>query len=517
MAETNELDLKLLDRAVERHSSDQQAFWRDLKIAAALIVVFQFGVFFRYVNLSDQGQKIKSDLDQVQAAQTTLADVQSALAGIGHTIEIGKHKVAESLGQGQSELRSQILAFNAGLRRLKVQPQGTAKYNAPAKYSGNGAPTHGPVGQFPRAGNEPAGITSKVPGVIAPSANAPAEITQSVVSLPPELSDLGPHDLALLRDERDADQINTLLRSIVNEKIVARVFEGLNHKKAEWLDDPLQAKEKALAVLLEARSKDLAGYGWKSEQVMATVAQVRESARSFHIKPPPNEYWWTTIEGKGETFHSLVVDSDRAYSQIQSSLDDPRKSLDKLGLELKALATVAGEKKSALDVSLKKLEDESAKAKEMIAGVAKPLSTLSLDAKDVVRYDPSILSVAVVFFLARYWWIRRRASVLAAECRMLGYSDRMVSLYFANQPWTLGSIPTVAEYAVIRRAMKALSFAAPGVLAIVSAGRILASPSLYPIAPTALYALTISALLAAYLVMSLQALRSRSGIAVSTS
>ena len=78
----DELDLKLMDRALERHAAGKQVFSRDLKIAALVFAAFLFGIFFRFVNLSDRQLELKSDLEQVNKAQETLAAVKQGLAAL---------------------------------------------------------------------------------------------------------------------------------------------------------------------------------------------------------------------------------------------------------------------------------------------------------------------------------------------------------------------------------------------------------------------------------------------------
>jgi hypothetical protein len=175
-------------------------------------------------------------------------------------------------------------------------------------------------------------------------------------------------------------------------------------------------------------------------------------------------------------------------------------------------AGIAGIGKTIETAKLKVAESlsqgQAALRKKLIAGVAKPLSAVSLDVRDVVRYDPAILSAAVVFFLARYWLLRRRASALAAECRDVGYGDRIVRLYFADPTDTLTLLSPIRDFPAIGTGLKALSLAAPGVLAIMSAWRIFASKSLYPVMPGRVYAAALAALLVSYFLVFLPVLTS---------
>src|SRR5262249_31125972 len=117
---------------------------------------------------------------------------------------------------------------------------------------------------------------------------------------------------------------------------------------------------------------------------------------------------------------------------------------------------------------------------------------LSLQAIDVVRFDPVILSIVFIYFCLRYLMIRKRSAALAGGCRVSGYSDRAVNLYFGEPLEFSGLVQKVRPAA--RRlglaTLVGLVFALPAMLFAWSAARILASPALAPEAPKWLYGLS---------------------------
>ena len=111
MPDPHDLDLKLLDRSLEAHAAERQGFVRDLKIVVAAVFLFQFGVFFRYVDLSDQGQKIAAEAEEVADARAALKSVQDGLGAMGDLLEKGGAKVADDIKRAPAELRGKIVGL----------------------------------------------------------------------------------------------------------------------------------------------------------------------------------------------------------------------------------------------------------------------------------------------------------------------------------------------------------------------------------------------------------------------
>src|SRR5258708_12453474 len=77
----------MLERAAERHDDARSNFFRDLKIAGVVLLVFQFLVFFKFANLSDERLEVRNRLAKAETNQVALAAVQSALGSIKTILE----------------------------------------------------------------------------------------------------------------------------------------------------------------------------------------------------------------------------------------------------------------------------------------------------------------------------------------------------------------------------------------------------------------------------------------------
>ena len=467
MPEPSALDLKLVDRAIERHASASQAFGRDLKIAAALALVFQFGIFFKFVSLSDSDARIAAKLAGVRKAQRSLGEVEAGLGDLAATLATGAKAVADDVGSGHLELRRRIVAFNEAVSRL----QQVGGFHAP---------------DDPRV-----------------------QAQQRAAAATGPLAGLTPDELKVIVGNGDYEKTQALYRALVNRTIIKSVFAGHNARKAELLDRPLDAGADALAALIARDRADLAAFAWTPDDTLKAVADARAAVHRFTIRPPANDDWWSTVPQKMIGFRQIQGDAERVFADVGTNLARPRQSLAEVGRTLADAAAAAGRDKAALDAKRTALDKEYGAVQASLTGLVKPLSALSLDPRDVVQYDPVILAAVVVVFLARFLTLRREATRLAAACRDLGYSDAAVGLYFADP---LALLDDATRRPAVRSVLGAAVVAAPGVLAIVSAGRILASSSLRLDAPTSLYAVAALGLLATYAVMAAPMVRPGRGV-----
>src|SRR5262249_23769691 len=115
MAAPSEPDLKLLERALDQQATAGQAFFRDLKIAVVVLLVFQFGIFFRYVDLSDQGAGIQAKQARLHKEQDTVEAVQARFAALEQSLQSGAKKMSEELTQGRERLRARIASVNRAI------------------------------------------------------------------------------------------------------------------------------------------------------------------------------------------------------------------------------------------------------------------------------------------------------------------------------------------------------------------------------------------------------------------
>lgn len=468
MPDPHELDLKLLDRALEKHVTERQVFARDAKIAALVFLVFLFGIFFRFVDLSDQRLGIEARLKDVGEAQAAVVPVKDGLGRIGEILKNQGSEVAEAVTKGRDILRSRIVALNDDL--LKLERAG------PFEQGDSKAPSP------PEGAVQSAGVAGSPPKYSPESA----------------LNGLSDEQLKTLR-QGNREEYAAMIRTIVNGRIVPRVFDELNKTKADRLDRLVDDAIKSMAGPLAIQNPVLKNSGWKPGTTRATLDELSKALHEFHFKPPSSDDWWQTIESKGRSFQEVRADAEQAFSHLREGLAAPQKSLTDLDRAIATLAADAAQNKADLDSRAKALDKDYLEVQSLIGDVAKPLAAVAMEPGTVVRYAPAILAATLAYFLLRYLSLAKRQESLAQECRELGYSERAVQLYFdmAAEPATAVSPTTMVRW-LPQQSSGLLLFAAAGLLAVVAAGRILTSPSLKNHAPWFLYALMFSALAVTY-------------------
>src|SRR2546426_3432814 len=97
MVSERDLDLKLLDGSLDRLENACSAFSRDLKIAAVLVLGFQFVIFFRFIDLNGQQVSLDRDIEQLQSDQKALADIQAQLGNLQDALQKGRRHLSDRL------------------------------------------------------------------------------------------------------------------------------------------------------------------------------------------------------------------------------------------------------------------------------------------------------------------------------------------------------------------------------------------------------------------------------------
>lgn len=475
MTASHELDLKLLDKALERHASGRQVFSRDLKIAATIVTGFLFGIFFRFIDLSDQQLKLGNQLKEVGEAQATVAAIKDGLGKISDTLQKQGAEVTDAIKQAPPKLRARIVAFNSALAKLKQTDSLESEVS-------NVEPT-GAVQSSPHTDDRPASSESQ------PLEDGAAHA----------FAGLTPKDLQLLKEGR-GEEVEEVVRRIVNDHIVPPVFNELNRTKIEKLNSPVIETIESLDKPLGVSNSILNSIGWNPAQTRETINVVGKTLQEFEIQPPPNDDWWKTIETKERGFEANGAEAQNAFSHLRDALNSPTKTLGDLEKNLSERAMEASRNKAELDSQAKALNANYEEVQSLIAGVAKPFASLAMEPSTVVRYAPAIFAGVMVFFLTRFASLRRQQISLAQACHDLGYSDGAVAVYFENsvQPVVVAPISTLSGRTFSSQSLTAILFAIPGLLVFVSAWRVWHSPSLSQHAPLTIYAITLTAMTVAY-------------------
>lgn len=108
MADEKNLNLKFLERSLQQYADVSHAFFRDLKIAAIVLLAFQIVIFFRFVDLHERGAHLDQQLTQLRNDRKAFGEVQMNLISLKEVLPAGRQKLTESISKTPDTLKDQI-------------------------------------------------------------------------------------------------------------------------------------------------------------------------------------------------------------------------------------------------------------------------------------------------------------------------------------------------------------------------------------------------------------------------
>lgn len=123
MPSERELDQKLLDDSLERFHRGRGTFARDLKIAALLVLGFQFVIFFRSIDLNQKQANLDKNIRSLKDDQKAFTAVQARLIELQDELQKGKVKLSERLQDLTPTMRAEIVSLEGGLGDLRKASQ----------------------------------------------------------------------------------------------------------------------------------------------------------------------------------------------------------------------------------------------------------------------------------------------------------------------------------------------------------------------------------------------------------
>src|SRR5437879_2210350 len=100
-------DDKLLERVLEDQEGARKAFLRDLKLAFLVLLLFQFWILPRFVNLSDSIDANNRKIATLQTQDNALRELQRNLESLRRAVRRGADELAKRLAELPRELHGQ--------------------------------------------------------------------------------------------------------------------------------------------------------------------------------------------------------------------------------------------------------------------------------------------------------------------------------------------------------------------------------------------------------------------------
>lgn len=445
MADEKNLNLKFLERSLQQYADVSHAFFRDLKIAAIVLLAFQIVIFFRFVDLHERGAHLDQQLTQLRNDRKAFGEVQMNLISLKEVLPAGRQKLTESLSKTPDALKDQIGALEQNVKDIRTKelvdrPTGNLAIQAPIQF--------------------------------------PLRMTQDVF-----FTGLTEADITILKTANFHEKaFDDVIRRIVKERIVQPKFLALNESKNELLDKPFAEKKNTFFNVLSNYRNVLESYKLSIREVENKVNQVEKDLQKLQYIAPATDTWWRTFSGKAAVASNKVIDTRQVIEQIVKVLGVPMQEIDSFDKQLTALVENSEILKKDLDDQVQKLQNNYSEVQALLQNYAKPLSIVALGPKDAVLYYPVVLAGIFGYFVWQYVRLLQRARSLATACRDHDLSDKVIQVYFIDLP-----VGKTVPGNLFTRVFVYVLGATPGVFAALSLYWILTSQCLKRDAPLFLY------------------------------
>lgn len=399
MASNDELNVKFLEHAMEAHSGANRTFLRDLKIVFVVLLVFQFALFFRFIDLNDRRVAIDDQLDRLREERAAFGQVGGGVTALEEAIQL----VRARLDAAPDELRLPITRLEDYIDRLRAPD--------PASPECTALPGSCPSPQNPMA-------QSPIQTAQTPNQGDGLDFAQGLTD----------HEIQVLTTASPPEEYDGLVKRIVNERIVPPIFTALNDEKDRVMGQGFADAKAAFLSTLEKHKATVAARGLRIADIEGAVNKAETDLRELRFAPPPTDTWWQTVGGKETAAVGLLAAVDQFGKKL-----DPEKA--KIDTALDQVTGIIGEKsKTRTDLAKQqdRLQEEFAAVRESVQDFTKPLPLIPLQLKDAVLYYPVVASAVIAFLVGRYLLLRRNAGSLAVIARRFGVDDDVLGAYLGE-------------------------------------------------------------------------------------
>jgi hypothetical protein len=452
MNNPEDLNLKMLERSLEQHESARSNFFRDLKFAGVVLLLFQFLVFFKFASLSDEKLEVRTRLTKAETNQRALADVQLAVGSIKTVLKKAAEGLTNSLTHVPSDIRDQLSHLAEELEEFRGQP-------------------------FQLPPQRPAFVQDNAP-VASRSALERIFLAGFTESEKKTLHDAN--------TEENAYQ--DLVVRIVETKIIQPEFQRLNAAKENLLAKPLASGMADLRNLSDQLTT-LRKSGIDVDSWLTNVEGVVTLAAGLKFSAPAASKWWSSRQSKADFASEAQLNTAGIVGQAIDVLSGPERDLKSLSQKIEMAVTGLKQEGEQIEGELLKLQTNANSIETLLQSYAKPLAVVALEPKDLVLYYPVILAAILSMFAFRQMLLRRRAEVLASAYSQLGLSDNILEVCFTDLPGPMQGELSLNPAARAKSPWRfvGLLWVVPTGFAVTSFVWILASKSLNDQAPRLLY------------------------------
>ncbi len=452
------MEADFFQRALRQHENSRRIFSRDLKIAALLLLIFQFVVFFQFIELNDDKVLADWEIAHLKENKKGLQEVKNKFEAMNQTFEVDGEQLAAALKTAKSELKEKLGSlekFISTLRDMDKERRRRIQINKILSQDG------------------------------LPFTGSPA--TDEALS---DLVNLSYAQRQILKTLKIKDRgYKKLVKRLVNKQLVPPILAKLNSGKNELIQKQLQDKKYQMLDLIENQRTFLEKHSIDVSSLEDKVYILQENIYALQINLPDIDDWWTVSKNRNPNSRFLPVDIDECVDKFGNALGNVNKDLKLVGFELSPVIGILDKKVEKLNSQLAELQKRADLINLKYDSYTKPILGIIIDPKTAILFYPVILAIIFIFFVWRYLELRQRARYLNAVSRKLGLNDDISQLYFSD---FMGVTRVTREEKSLGGFLLSIGpvsvlCAESGVFAVMSMFSILKSPTLNPDSPVFLY------------------------------
>lgn len=488
MSDKNNLDLKFLDLSLQKYENDRHAFFRNLKIAAVLVITFQFLVFFPYIDISDEKYHATIEINVLKNDSSAINDFQSQLITLQGSLYTGRNIVFEKLQKLPDDLKTEINLLEDYVNRIREVTI--------------------PDSSIDSSGFEPSRSTIQ--------RNNRDHVNVKAPRLPRNLKLADKEEQILKTSSFEDSLFQSLIEEIVNERLIPPLFENINNLKIKYLNTRSNTENKKLIEILFERRDILETLDFDIDSIEQMLVNLKTGIASLNIKAPFSKNWWTFYKGKQAVSQALKVDVEKSVDEYTIGLGKIESDLSLIGSELKEEIEEVKKRFNQLNSEKAILESKFEEIQSAMQSYTVNFQFITLKAQQGVIFYPLILALVLAYFVWSYLRLYRRARYLNAEFTNRGTSKQILQNYFHIDPH-LKVGPTGKQNIIyhVRRIYRMIYiiiiWMVPSALAIISTNRLLTSTSLKNDAPIWMFMVTSAIFILFYLILTNYFLLKKSG------
>jgi hypothetical protein len=424
------MNLKMLERSLDQHQEARRTFFRDLKIVGAAVLAFQFMVFFRFVNLSEQQHQLGGEIADARTNLVAVQEIQTQLALLQSALRTNTAALLAELNTTPLKLRNQILDLERDLNIFRGAPSLPGATALPSPPGGS---------SFQPIQMQAPPVQMQMQAPVPNAAFSPMQQRLDLETPAPGfafLAGLNTNEIQSLHDGSPNDgAFQQIVTSLVERDIIKPKFQELDETRRNLLLQPFARGQKSLLALTNSWAI-LERNGVHSENLRTNLEQVFASMSALRFDAPKTSDWWQTFGGKESFIGERRLNVENITMDAQTALLSPAREFDLLANQMAGFIHQDEERQKEFAAALTALETRAGAIQSLLESYSKPMAALTLEPRQVMLYYPVVLAGLFCAFVIRFWLLQKRALWLANAYRQLGVTSEVLEACF-NELLTL--------------------------------------------------------------------------------